>query len=82
MAGAPPLNGTSVGFALHDRVKQQTSGEEDRANAGMRLVELAVVSLHMLDEFLQILAGKSFLAAMINRKRGDHTDRLEIDIGP
>ena len=81
MAGAPPAKGTSVGLGLHDRVEQEAGGEEDRADAGMRLVELALIRLHIGDEFLEVVGRKLLLGGDDQRKRGHHADRLEIDIG-
>src|SRR6266478_3834721 len=67
-------------FRAHDRIEQQAGGEEDRADAGMRLVERAGVRLQIGDEFLEVLRRKVLPGRDDQRKRSDQADRLEIGI--
>ena len=66
---------------VQERIEQQARGEEDRADAGMRLVDRADVRLQISGEFPQVLGRKVLLCRDDQRKRGHHADRLKIDIG-
>ena len=61
-----------------DPVEHQAGGEEDRADAGVRLVELAGVGLHVGDELLEVLRREVLLGGDDDREAGDQPDRLKI----
>ena len=54
-------------LCIQDRIEHQAAGEEYRADAGVRLIELAVVRFHIGDEFLEVLRpGSPSLPRSIN----------------
>ncbi len=77
MPGAAPLKGR-----LHAeyRVEQQASEMRDRADAGMRHVQLIGVRSHISCEFLEVVRRKVLSRHQQHRKTGDHADRREIEL--
>ena len=82
MAGAPPLNGTSVGFAPTIELSNRQVVKKIEPTPACAWLSVPELAFRCATNSFRSFGREVLPRRDDDRKRGDHADRLEIVIGP